>query len=96
MKTKTLACCSSYVTTRFVPATDRRGSRIKAELCQRYYISGETKESKTFAYDHALDSFENHAQAAGKIIKSFFGDDFEPEIVIEIRNGYLFPILERS
>lgn len=104
MKTKMSAYCSCFVTTRFISATDKRGSRIKAELCQRYYLSGETKQTKTFAYEHELDSFENHAQAAGKILKLFFGDlfgdlfgdGFEPEIVIYLRNGYLFPILERS
>lgn len=55
------------ITTKFLPATDTRGSRIKA--------SASGGKSKTVGYDHALDSPANHEAAARELIKLLKWED---------------------
>jgi len=50
------------IETRFIPATNTRGSRVKAT---RLAPGG---ESSTIGYDHALNSWDNHRAAAECLI----------------------------
>lgn len=49
------------ITTKFMPVTNHRGSRIKA--------SDGDRNSVTLSYDHALDSTENHDAAARELCR---------------------------
>lgn len=51
-----------YIRTKYLPATDTRGERIKAEAS---YLS----ESITLPYDHALDCEQAHAKVAMALAK---------------------------
>ena len=54
---KTLRMCE----TRYFGPTDHRGSRVRAR-----HVT--TRKSKTVPWDHALDAFENHANAAEAVL----------------------------
>lgn len=54
------------ILTQYLPATNMRGSRIKA-TCSR--------GSKTIPYDHALESEENHIAAAQALCDKFIRQD---------------------
>ena len=54
------------IETKFLGATDFRGSRIKAQAMD--WQSGERPKSVTVGYDHALNSEDNHAAAAIRLI----------------------------
>ena len=58
-----VSLCS--IVTKFLPATDCKGSRIKAT-----WSYGRTNPSKTVHYDHALSGPKNHAKAALELIQS--------------------------
>jgi hypothetical protein len=51
------------ITTKYLGPTDTRGSRIKAS-CDKHSITVSCGLSVIVPYDHALDSFDNHAAAA--------------------------------
>jgi hypothetical protein len=73
---KTVRMCA----TKYLGPTDTRGSRVKAT-----HIT--TRKSVTVPWDHALDSFDNHATAAGLL----FGR--RPELSSSIDGGgYMFVV----
>jgi uncharacterized protein (DUF1501 family) len=64
------------IETRFMGATNTRGSRIKATTL------GNNVQSVTVAYDHALNAWDNHRAAAETLIQklgwldtSFYGGE---------------------
>ena len=67
---------SPVIFTRYMGPTNTRGSRVKA-------ISGSGK-SLTLAWDHELDSDQNHAAAAVALAASLWG--FDPSC-ITLRGG---------
>lgn len=58
-----VSLCS--IVTKFLPATDCKGSRIKAT-----WSYGRTNPTKTVHYDHALNGPQNHAKAARELLLS--------------------------
>lgn len=50
------------IETRFLPATNTRGSRIKATTLGNHVVS------LTLSYDHAMNSWDNHRAAAEALI----------------------------
>lgn len=65
-----------YIVTKYLPATNTRGARIKAQ-CIDY-----TFKPVTVAYDYALNARENHEQAARALLQkqndfmNYCGDTF--------------------
>lgn len=51
------------IQTKFLPATNVRGSRIKA-----FSLGGPAAAAVTLGYDHALNSWDNHRAAAETLI----------------------------
>jgi len=73
------------ITTRFHGPTNCRGSRITA--------SDEDGNRMTVSYDHALNSMENHREAAVQLV---FKMNWHPTVLVEggIKGGYVFVMLD--
>ena len=77
------------IRTKFLGATNTKGSRIKATL------EGDIPGSVTLPYDYALDQFPNHKRAAQALAEKFFNTfvylDEEVELVAgAVDRGYIW------
>lgn len=72
---------SAYISTKFLSATNSRGSRIKA-TCQCGSI--------TVSWDHSLDVTENHANAMKALVKKLSLDWGNEWTVGSNNDGYVF------
>ncbi len=61
---KTLEACLCSIQSRFRPATDSTGSRIRVK-----WAYGRKGASKSLPYRHELNSQQNHTQAALALIR---------------------------
>ena len=52
------------ITTKYLAATNTRGSRIKATQSNDFYSETYKPQSITMSYDYALNADQNHAKAA--------------------------------
>jgi hypothetical protein len=74
------------ITTKYLGPTDFRGSRIRAACGDR---------SVTVPYDHALDSFDNHAAAARTLAATL--NTTGSFAVASVSKGYAFTrVIESS
>ena len=72
------------VETRYLGPTNHRGSRIKARRSE--HTSGDP--TVTVDYDHSLSPFENHAEAARRLVEQYGWDgDYHAAAT---KRGYIF------
>lgn len=69
------------IRTKFLGATNTKGSRIKAT------VEGDIPGSVTLPYDYALDQFPNHKRAAQALADKFFNTYVTQEEPIELVAG---------
>lgn len=67
---KTLEACLCSIQSRFYPATNSSGSRIRVK-----WSYGRDGASKTIPYRHELNSQQNHTQAALELIRETVSPD---------------------
>jgi len=84
------------IETKFLGATNFRGSRIKAQAMDSW--SDGKRESVTVSYDYALNSKDNHIAAATQLLPkisrpAFSGYHLEAGAT---ERGYVFVIVQNS
>ena len=83
------------IETKFLGATNSRGSRIKAQAMDSW--SDGKRESVTVGYDHALNSEDNHAAAAIRLIPKVCNASGVVHLEAgATQRGYVFVIVRNS
>jgi len=83
------------IETKFLGATDFRGSRIKAQAMDSW--SNGKRESVTVGYDHALNSEDNHVAAAMHLLPKVCSNPDGVHLEAgATQRGYVFVIVQNS
>lgn len=82
-----LACYGWAVQTRYIGASNTRGSRVKAGFADRG-----SRGSKTVSYDHSLTPAANHLAAAMAFLNGLDNGctEYKLAAVFSSQNGYVF------
>ena len=83
------------IETKFLGATNFRGSRIKAQAMDSW--SDGKRESVTAGYDHALNSEDNHTAVAMRLLPKICSTPSDHQLVMgATERGYVFVIVQNS
>lgn len=81
--TSTVAVVHLVIISKYLPATNSRGARVKVTLPKWDGVKG-----KTTSWDYALDAQGNHAAAAGQYAEQW-ADQYARGADVDLTGGYI-------